>query len=167
MLAAAVGMVVVATLPDASARAMQKDLEAGTPKSIGRVLRHISDETRLDADDRLIPFLTHEDKRTRERVLRHVSRLDSSRTAVAILDAVKSGHLEVEQSVKAIEDNDNPLSRKFIEDWLDAHDGDGTWRSALADHLAMLRKEERRWGAPPHTASIMAAQMQALAEGNP
>jgi hypothetical protein len=31
----------------------------------------------------------------------------------------------------------------------------------------MLRKEERRWGAPPHTASIMAAQMQALAEGNP
>lgn len=164
LLAGAVSMVVVVLLPDMSRIAVQRDLREATPESIGRVLRHVTDESRLDADDRLIPFLAHEDDRTRERVLRHVSRLDSSRTAIAILEAARSGHLDIDQAVEAIERNDNPLSRKFIEDWLAEHDADEAMKSALDDHLRMLRDEELRWGAPPHMRSIMATQLQALVE---
>ena len=163
----ALAMVLVMWAPDLSHRFLAADLEEATPGPINRVLRHLDDETRYDSDDRLIPLLSHEDERTRQRVLRHVSRLNSPYTSVAIMDAVKAGHFELEDGVEAITRIDNPLSRSLLETWLAENDPQGVYRSELAEHLDLLLAEERRWSAQPHAEAIIEAQLSALAEVTP
>jgi len=165
--AGAIAMIAIAVAPDYSSRALERDLEAATPRSINRALRHLREETRLDADERLIQLLGHEDRRTRQRVLRHVSSLNSPNAPVAILEAMKAEHFEQDDAIEAIERIRNPLSRLVIDQWLDENDEDGSVRQALAEHLERLTAEEARWGALPHTRSVIDAQISAIAELQP
>ncbi len=164
---AALLLICVAVAPDLSGRFLANDLNEASPRSMYRALRHLEGETRLDSDARLIPHLSHEDQRTRERVLRHLSRLNSPNTPTAILEALRGGYIEEEQALAAIRRIRNPLSRRPIESWLSIHDPEGTLGAALADHLGGLASEEARWGAAPFTRSVIEAQLSANLEGSP
>lgn len=151
---------VVVLVPDIGNWLVDRDLARG--KDPERAFRHLREGRNPTDALRILPFLDHEDERTRARAARDVSRLGDPRTVRPVFRAWHDGLIDDRELVNAFNRYTGAFALPILEEEFTRLPD--TMQHQLADDLERLRARHERWESPPRVEAAIEAHRRFLRE---